>query len=137
MKYFSEHEFNGWYGRLSPELKIALDTFRGVWGYPVIISPAEGAVGRHLGDSKSQHNIDKWGEVRAVDIFPYGLDSYSDAVRAIQCAKESGFTGIGIYPEWSPQCGMHVDVRPGNHIATWGQVDGEYVSIQIALNELR
>ena len=121
--YFHEDEFQGWYDRLDPKLLPKLNAFRERWGAPVLISQARGAVGRKLGvNSNSQHNYDKWGMVRAVDIMPKGENTAANRRRAFEIAKEVGFTGIGIYPKWNPQWGIHVDVRvdkePGNP-ATW------------------
>lgn len=88
-----------------------------------MISPAKGAVGRRDGYSgNSQHNYDRWGEVRALDIMPFGMTTALARKRAFNLAKQVGFTGIGVYPEWTPRPGLHVDVRmdrtEGNP-ATW------------------
>lgn len=121
--YFQPHEFQGWFDRMMKIQLERLNLYRHRWGMPVIVSPASGAVGRHLGlSSKSQHNYDRWGEVRATDIMPVGMETAADRRRAYQIAKAVGFTGIGIYPEWRPRAGLHVDSRvdrlPGNP-ATW------------------
>jgi len=67
--YFKEDEFIrgdiNWYSRISPSLLVKLDVLRHIWGSPIIISPSPQAIGRYEGTS--QHNINKWGEVRAVE----------------------------------------------------------------------
>lgn len=140
--YFQPEEFREWYEKMDHRLMVLLDVFRHQWKDPVIISSAPGALGRTMGaGSHSQHNVDKWGEVRAVDIFPRGLATKYDAERAFNIARNIGVTGIGIYPDWQPSVGMHLDVRrdkrPGNP-ATWGAVGHpqKYVSWAQAVEKL-
>lgn len=132
---FQPWEFREFWSDMSPELLKKLDKFRDLWGAPVTVSTNPDALGRHLGPGDtSQHNIDRWGEVRAADIFPEGLNAQTKAF-AIQCAKQAGFTGIGIYTDTTPGWMMHVDVRPDrNNInpATWARVSGQYVGIGVA-----
>ena len=123
--YFDPTEFRGWYERLHPRLAYCLDIFRHMWGSSVIVSPANGAIGRR-DDSQSRHNVNAWGRVEAIDVMPDGLRTASQAQRAVDKATQACFTGIGIYPHWRPDVGMHLDVRgterPGRP-ATWGAVD--------------
>ena len=133
LRFFKPQEFvrpadaNGqpeaWSARMQPRLLVLLDTFRFMWGKAVDVSPAPGALGRYWGQSDSQHNIAKWGEVRAVDVMTEGLKTADDFQRAIDLARSIGFTGVGIYPDWSPSPGLHLDVRvdrePGDP-ALWG-----------------
>jgi len=121
--WFEPDEFGDWWPMMSPDLLRKLDEFRERLGVPVMISPAAGSLGRNLGMfDLSQHNVDLWGEVRAVDIMPVGVDLETayDAARAV------GFTGVGLYPDWSPYPGLHLDVRPGP-VALWSgwRVNGE------------
>lgn len=124
---------------MNPTLLLALDEYRSLLGHRVVISPAPGALGRHLGDSNSQHNVDKWGTVNAADIMP-DCDLEFAYIIAQQTKK---FSGIGIYPDWKPKPGLHLDVRPTrtvNNPATWGAVrDDEgkqvYVGADGALNK--
>lgn len=124
LKYFSAQEFGVWFPLMSAELLIKLDAFRHAWGAPVEISPAEGGIGRE-DESNSQHNVSAWGEVRAIDVMPRGMSTEAERRRAVAIAKEVGFTGIGIYPDWKPRAGLHLDVRkpqsPG-HVATWSGI---------------
>src|SRR5690606_34712998 len=111
--YFKDQEFRGQLDSIDPRLLYLLDAFRSNWGLPVIISPHPHAIGREDGDS--QHNWRKHGQIRAIDLFPQGIIKIEDAQEAIECAKDVGFTGIGIYPHWTRigrrECGMHLDVR--------------------------
>ena len=127
LHYFDKDEFHGWYDKMSPELLVKLDVLRHQWGRPIRISPAPGAVGRD-DDSQSQHNWGRWGEVRAVDVFPIGVVTEDDAERFALVATDCGFRGVGLYSHWSPSIGFHLDVRPDKDIgypATWGAVNSE------------
>lgn len=143
MQYFEPSEFGPWWPHMSPELLKKLDKFRGLWGAPVEVSPAEGGIGRHLGPADtSQHNIDKWGKVFAVDLFPKvaaGRSGYrymstrADRARALKCAKQAGFTGIGLYTDTRPGDMLHVDVRPTEAVALWSRINGNYLGINEAI----
>lgn len=143
MRYFKPAEFGRWWPDMSPELLEKLDEFRHQWGGPVVISPAEGGIGRNLGhNSRSQHNIDLWGEVRAVDVFPQVpdgaggyryMDSRADRERAYRVARAAGFTGIGLYTDTRPGNMVHLDVRPKTSVATWSRVDGNYLDLGAVL----
>lgn len=123
MKHFAPTEFQGWFYKLSPVLKDKLDALREELGVPVHLSKAEGSIGRRLGpDSLTQHNFDRWGEVRAVDGYvPEGvnINDFYDACVSV------GFTGIGLYKGWAHKYGFHVDVREDRKPkmpATWGGI---------------
>ena len=139
MRNFSEAEFQGWLPVMSPKLLLRLDRLRDEWCKSISISKAKGAVGR-LGKGESQHNVKRWGECRAVDIFPKGIDTADDARQFIELCKLVGFTGIGFYPQWTKP-GFHVDVRDGERIATWGayyELGGQrYYSIEEALEDFQ
>jgi len=124
LKYFEPSEFGPWWLLMSRDLLLKLDAFREAWGAPVMLSPAQGGLGRE-DDSDSQHNLSKWGEVRAADIMPAGMNTAADRRRAVAIARSVGFTGIGVYPSWKPYPGIHVDVRKPKftgHVATWSQL---------------
>lgn len=134
MRYFKPGEFGGWYDKMSPELLKKLDEFRHQWGFPVMVSPHQDAVGREHPTSASQHNIIKWGEVRAVDIFPKNslggfINSAAERKRAYDIARRVGFTGVGLYTDTSPGNMLHVDVRQAS-FARWSRVAGEYGAIE-------
>ena len=139
LRYFTPSEFRGWWTVMDPEILTIIDNFRHEWGAPVFISPVDGAIGRRLRDSQSQHNIEKWGEVRAVDLMPQGMKDRIDFKRAFECAKKAKARGIGIYPDWTPP-GIHLDSRRDRYPsrpATWSafNVNGKqtYFTIDKAL----
>ncbi len=109
LKHFSAWEFRAWYPSMSPDLLRKLDAFREAWGDTVDISPASGSIGRMTGST--QHNVVMWLEVRGIDVIPKGMDTAAERARAYQIAVEVGFTGIGVYPDWLPSGGLHLDVR--------------------------
>lgn len=130
---------------MSPRLLTLLDVLRHQLGLVIEISGSPEALGRKLGaSSESCHNIDKWGEVLAVDCFVGNNTTYRDAKKIVNTAKAIGFTGIGVYPYWTNnkgqrQCGFHFDVRPTSNMgdpAMWGYFDGKFKSIDDALAEL-
>lgn len=144
-RYFSPGEFGGWFEQMAPELLRKLDRFREQWGGRVVVSPVAGGVGRHLGEGdQSQHNVDQWGEVRAVDFFPQVRDlagrwryinSAAEIRRAYEVARAVGFTGIGVYTDTAPGYMVHGDVRPDREPgdpATWARVSGEYRGVSFA-----
>ena len=144
LRYFDPSEFRAWWPYMSTVLLGKLDEWRHhlgqeIEGVRVMISPAHGALGRHDGpDGTGQHNVDRWGEVRAVDVIPYvgarGLTREELAI-AHRLAVETGFTGVGLYPEpeWGTRSGLHLDVRAGTHVAQWSRVGGQYVGVGAAL----
>lgn len=136
LKHFKASEFGGWWPLMNRDLLLKLDEFRERWGVPVQISPASGAIGRETKGSASQHNVLRWGEVRAVDVMPVGMTTEAAKRRAVEIARDVGFTGIGLYPDWQPWPGLHLDVRadrePGDP-AEWAGVKTvrgqEYVAL--------
>lgn len=133
LKYFKPYEFGIWWPLMNPDVLTKLDAFREKWGAPVRISPHPDALGRHGGEnSHSQHNVDMWGMVNAVDVFPEGMNSKAERQRAYKIAREVGFTGIGLYTDTKPHDMLHVDVRSDvkeGSPATWARVAGAYVGI--------
>lgn len=145
LEHFEDGEFQGWEDRLCPRLAVRLDILRHRLGRPINISPADGAVGRELGEaSESEHNVDFWGEVLAVDCFIGGVYTRAGALDVVTEARALGFTGIGVYPEWkngqgAVQVGFHFGVRPTRKMAdpaTWGYVNGQFVALERALDHL-
>lgn len=123
LNHFTPLEFGPWWLAMSNDLLLKVDEFRERWGDEVAISKAAGAIGRDDDpDDQSQHNPIRWGEVRAVDVIPKGMDTSADRQRAFRIAKDIGFTGIGIYPDWKPSGGLHLDVRRSREVGnpnTW------------------
>lgn len=136
MDWFKEKEFDlteyggeDWFDKMMPEVISSLDKTRSRHGRRIDISPVRGALGRRLGPfSSSDHNYDKWKEVRCSDVFPSGIKTPDDAKLFEDIAISCGFNAIGIYPHWRngrgrQQCGFHLGIRPGIHrIARWGFV---------------
>ncbi len=150
--YFDRHEFGDWAFYMAPRLLVLADSFRHQWGAPITVrfkwddNNVAGRLGRHLGESaKSDHNVDRWEEVRGMDCFPSGITTRQDAQRAIDLARSIGFTGIGFYPHWQPSPGLHLGVRtdrkPGSP-AMWGAIRPDrdapqrYVSMCLALEQM-
>ena len=73
-QHFDAEEFREWSDDMSARLVTMLDVLRFRLGRPIAISASEYALGRNLGRGKmSEHNIDEWGEVLAVDCFVSGV----------------------------------------------------------------
>lgn len=144
LKYFKPSEFGVWWLVLDNKLLVGLDKLRELWGHPILISPASGALGRKDGNEKSQHFPDKNGIVHAADIMPTingrglnpsELTQFYNLVRSM-----NWFSGVGVYPDWKPYPGLHLDTRTdrmADNPAKWAGIqtaDGQkYVSIQQVL----
>lgn len=136
LHYLKQTDFGPWFPLMNPDLLRKLDRFVQrieIEGGTAYVSPASGALGRHLGSSDSQHNVDKWGNVNAADLMVEGVSLQ----RAYEIARDIGFSGIGVYPDWDPAPGVHLDVRSGrrpSEPALWAGVDApdggqDYVGI--------
>ena len=115
-------------------------------GSPIEISLSEYALGRNLGRGKmSEHNIDEWGEVLAVDCFISGVYNRAQAEAVVYEATSIGFTGIGVYSDTHNNYGeeqvmFHLGVRPNELMgspATWGRISGKYTSLIAAVQSLK
>ena len=145
LQHFSKTEFREWWGKMSPRLLVLLDILRYKLKSPIQISRHPKSLGRHLGDkSHSEHNIDFWLQVLAVDCFVTNVFTRNEAAHVVYTAHGIGFTGIGVYPDWingrgDKQVGFHLGVRPtinmGNP-AEWGYVDTKQVALEVALREV-
>ena len=145
-QYFSQEEFREWAEDMSPRLVTMLDVLRFKLGSPIEISLSEYALGRNLGVGKmSEHNIDEWGEVLAVDCFIGGVYNRAQAEGVAHEATAIGFTGIGVYSDTRNNQGevqvmFHLGVRPNELMgspATWGRVAGKYTSLIAAIQSLK
>jgi len=145
-QHFSQEEFREWSDDMSPRLVTMLDVLRFKLGSPIAVSASEYALGRELGVGKmSEHNIDEWGEVLAVDCFIGGVYSRQQAEAVVYEAEAIGFTGIGVYSDTHNNRGeeqvmFHLGVRPNELMgspATWGRVNGEYTSLMAAIQSLK
>lgn len=140
MKYFKQAEFREFWTLMDPRLLIVMDEFRELWDGLVIISPATGAIGRSDGE-KSFHNYKIHGTVKAVDLMPKGMTNKGHFAHAVDCATRAGALGVGIYPDWMPQPGIHIDigVRTGHSRgkpATWAGVKRNGKQVYIGLSEV-
>ena len=138
LRYFTRDEFGPYWHLMSVDLLLMVDEFRHQLGYPVSISKAVGAIGRPVidgdensedGAEKSYHNYLIHGEIMALDLMPSPIfgATQEERRRWLTIAERVGFTGVGIYPDWRPRAGLHVDVRPksatqNGRIATWSGV---------------
>jgi hypothetical protein len=139
IKHWSPKDFNKFDRFLSQELLNKLDIFAEKFSKygKLRVSPVDGAIIR-IDDSDSQHNIKKTGKTFAIDLIPMFYTNVSNhLLRGIQrkefkmlfeLMKNSGFAGIGMYPEWIPFRGVHVDVRK-TAPKYWVMINGEYVYI--------
>ena len=144
-QHFSAEEFREWSDDISPRLVTMLDVLRFKLGRPIEISLSKYALGRNLGRGKmSEHNIDEWGEVLAVDCFVRGVYNRAQAEAVVYEAEGIGFTGIGVYSDTHNNYGVdqvmfHFGVRPNELMgnpATWGRVDHDYTSLMEAIQSL-
>ena len=145
-QYFSQEEFREWSDDMSARLITMLDVLRFRLGTPIEISLSEYALGRELGRGKmSEHNIDEWGEVLAVDCFIGGVYNRAQAEAVVYEAEGIGFTGIGVYSDTHNNQGddqvmFHLGVRPNEDMgspATWGRISGKYTSLIAAIQSLK
>ena len=145
-QHFDAEEFREWSDDMSPRLVTMLDILRFHIGRPIEISKSSYALGREQGrDQMSEHNIDRWGEVLAVDCFVTGVYRRAQAEAVAHEAEAIGFTGIGVYSdthnnEGLPQVMFHLGVRPNELMgapATWGRVDHDYTSLIAAIQSLK
>jgi len=125
LKYFSTSEFGVWWPFLADKLLYGLDAFRDALGVPVRISPASGAIGRTGKDAEnSQHYLLDDGKLKAIDVL---IPENIDLSHAYNIAKSLGiFTGIGVYPDWKPSHGLHLDTREdktADNPATWSGLE--------------
>ena len=145
-QHFSAEEFRDWADDMSPRLVTMLDILRFRLGSPIAVSGSEYALGRNLGRGKmSEHNIDEWGEVLAVDCFIGGVYNRIQAEAVAHEAEAIGFTGIGVYSDTRNNQGQeqvmfHLGVRPNEDMgspATWGRISGKYTSLIAAVQSLK
>lgn len=127
MNHFTVREFNN-YTKMDPKLVYALDKYRELLKAPVFLSPAPGAQWRD-DDSQSYHNIRKYGQSKACDIFPTA-NLWISFLTALQIPE---IKGIGIYPYWhfnKLNYGMHLDVRDSStKVIWWRDKEEEYHSL--------
>jgi hypothetical protein len=145
-QHFNQEEFREWSDDMSARLITMLDVLRFRLGRPIAISASSYALGRNLGRGKvSEHNVDEWGEVLAVDCFIGGVYNRIQAEAVAHEAEQIGFTGIGVYSDTRNNQGQeqvmfHLGVRPNESMgspATWGRISGKYTSLIAAVQSLK
>ena len=145
-QHFSQEEFRDWAENMSPRLVTMMDVLRFRLGSAIEISGSKYALGRELGRGKmSEHNIDHWGEVLAVDCFIGGVYNRAQVEAVVYEAEGIGFTGIGVYSDTRNNQGQeqvmfHLGVRPNELMgspATWGRISGKYTSLIAAVQSLK
>ena len=145
LEYFSPVEFNIWWPFMDNKLLLGLDELRRRWGHPIEISTAVGALGRNEGNESSWH-YPRNGIVHAADIMPTiegrGLTDEELTDIYLIARDMNVFSGIGVYPDWQPRKGLHLDTRTDRDAFTdpalWGGVKDSngnqvYVSIDQVL----
>jgi len=144
-QHFSQEEFREWGEDMSPRLVTMLDVLRFRLSSAIEISASGAALGRNLGrDKLSEHNVDHWGEVLAVDCFIGGVYNRAQTEAVVYEAEGIGFTGIGVYSDTHNNQGddqvmFHLGVRPNELMgspATWGRISGKYTSLIAAVQSL-
>ena len=144
-QHFSQEEFRDWAEDMSPRLVTMLDVLRFRLSSAIEISASGAALGRNLGrDKLSEHNVDHWGEVLAVDCFIGGVYNRAQTEAVVYEAEGIGFTGIGVYSDTHNNQGddqvmFHLGVRPNELMgspATWGRISGKYTSLIAAVQSL-
>ena len=120
-EYFSPDELGkNSYDGMQDEFLLSLYRFRVAIGIPMIIHVGGGfAVKGH--STKSMHY-----RGRAVD-FHFGGNTNISVRRAIVTAINSGLFGIGIYPEWKPKLGFHLDSRSPYKFNVWKKEGSKYL----------
>jgi len=145
-QHFDAEEFREWSDDMSARLVTMLDVLRFRVGSAIAVSASEYALGRELGVGKmSEHNIDEWGEVLAVDCFIGGVYNRAQVEAVVYEATSIGFTGIGVYSDTTNNQGeeqvmFHLGVRPTEMMgspATWGRVDHDYTSLIAAIQSIK
>ena len=145
-QHFEAEEFREWSEDMSARLVTMLDVLRFKLGSPIAVSASEYALGRNLGRNElSEHNVDEWGEVLAVDCFISGVYNRIQAEAVAHEAEAIGFTGIGVYSDTHNNQGQeqvmfHLGVRPNEDMgspATWGRISGKYTSLIAAVQSLK
>lgn len=129
--YFTLNDFRGEWPFLAIELLRKLDRFAEAMaklGAKVVISPAPGSMMRWDKEEEGEH---KYG--RAIDVMIIGPVTLE---QSYEVAKNIGFSGIGVYPDWVPYKGLHLDIRngrdPGNP-AKWAGIKESGKQVYVAI----
>lgn len=115
IRHFKKEEFLRYYSKeyhsvlhlFDAQLVYAVDNLREVVGEILLISPVKGAISR----IKEKY---KYSRHYAVNRLSDALDLMvpSGDLRKIYDTNIPEIGGIGVYPDWKPYPGIHIDLRP-------------------------
>lgn len=125
---FSPGEFHGELSRLDAGVVFALQKLRDRIGRIIISPVGSEAIARKK--PGTWHDVTGGKLSKAIDIMPID-SSLEELYQAVKTIPEIG--GVGVYPDWLPYPGAHIDLRarkPGGGLATWSGIklaDGSQV----------
>lgn len=128
--YLSPEVIPGCWDKMDLAFLERVDQF--MWDSPGewMVSPAEGAACRDYGSKTSRHYA-VGRQADAIDIMLVNGDLEENYRFAL-----TRFGGVGVYPEWIPFHGLHVDGRPvGDRVATWAGVRQDGKQIYVAAEQ--
>ena len=120
--HFEPSEFQGKLHLLDHRVPYVIDKLRKRIGGRLVPSPVGGAIAREGKKHKSsQHYANPQQGIysTAIDLMSPDIDLFT-VFREAQEMSEIG--GIGLYPDWNPFPGVHIDLRlrkPGGAPAIW------------------
>jgi uncharacterized protein YcbK (DUF882 family) len=123
--HFSKSEFHGESEFVDSRVIYALDELRKQLGKPIIISPVKGSVARFDDGSKTSQHYAVGRKSTAVDVL-FPESSLHDVFVTASTITVIG--GIGLYPDWNPHHGAHIDTRqrkPNGGVYNWMGIDTE------------
>lgn len=109
IRHFKASENWGDVSKINFQLVKTLDLFRDYIATPIQITC--GTQGKHI--ENSMHYLGK-----AVDVVFPSIKK-ADLFDLFLCALRFSFGGVGIYPDWHPMGGLHLDVRDAPFKAQW------------------
>lgn len=134
LDYYSPADFGVWFPFMDKKLLIGIDGLCATVGEKLEVSPAPGAIGRT--GTTSQHNLGIDFKVRAVDLLIPPGKNLEQIYNYARNARQ--FSGIGVYPDWQPRPGIHLDTRQGRtpgDPATWSGLKVSGVQKYFGVNE--
>ena len=130
VRYFGAHEFEdplypGSGELIDGTLLLLLDKMRHETEWPIVPHGAVGGCvdveGKHGHADDSMHL--KRNGCKAVD---FHFLTYEPLEVQFNFVCRYGFPGIGVYPEWRPGAGFHIDMRPIDRTQHWIFRNGVY-----------
>ncbi|MEW8346757.1 MAG: hypothetical protein AB2687_00470 [Candidatus Thiodiazotropha taylori] len=127
-RYLGRETLGQCFDKMDTAFLIKVDRFmeesKGEW----MVSPAPGATCRDYGSETSRH----YAVGRLADAIDIMLIS-GDLEENYRIALER-FGGVGVYPDWQPYPGLHIDGRPG--AATWAGIKDGGVQVYVPVDEV-